>query len=205
MALTKEKIHHLSSLSSKFQSCVFDETTMEINSLMSHHGVNNYQKSMVEEEDGSQSNDSAHSPPFCGSSNNGYVYKNISYQLEEQKSLINFKANAFNNNNNNIMQSSESLLSFQQSWMVSNENNLHQGYNYNNEDFSSCYGSIFNSSKEKQGGESSCGWLYSEPNVMVDSLKESTTQESLLKKRSYMVYYILNCTKNFYILCFCDL
>lgn len=194
MALTKDKIHHLSNLSSKFQTCVFDETTMEINSLMSHQGVNSYQKSIVEEEDGSLSNDSAHSPPLCGSSNNGYVYKNTSYQLEEQKSLINF--------NNNIMQSSESLLSFQQNWLVSNDNNLHQGYNYNNQDFSSCYGSIFNSSKEKQGGESPCGWLYSEPNVIVDSLKESTTQESLLKKRSYMVYYILNSTKNLYTLCF---
>lgn len=216
MELVNNKILHgsTSSLSSsKFQTCVFDDPMMS-------HGVNEYyQKHVVEEEDGSQSNngvsnDSAsptitHSPPLCGSSNNvnGYVYKRTSYQLEEAESLIDFKAN--NEYSNNIMQlGSESLLSFQQSWnMVSTENNnLHQGYSQWNhvvspksttnlrmvQDLSS-YSSLFNSAKEKQCGESSYGWLYSEPNVPGDhSLKESAsasaTQESVLRKRSSMVY-----------------
>lgn len=115
----------------------------------------------------------------------GYVCKSTSYQLEEAESLI-----------NNLMQGSDSLLNFQHSWMASNENNLHQGY-YNQlnhvsprgttdlglmQDFScfqtaSAYSTIVSSAKEKQHGESSCGWLYSE---------ESAALESVLKKRSSM-------------------
>lgn len=216
MALANKNILHASSLSTKFQTFIFDEetNTMEINSLMSH-GVNDYQKSMVEDEDGSQStnglsNDSAsasattHSPTLCGSSTKGYVYNNTSYQLDEEESLINFKGNEYYSNL--VMQGSESLLSFQQSWMVSNDNNL-QEWNHvspksttnlcmveglsNLETSSGCYGSIF---KEKQSGESSCGWLYSEPNVPCDDhslINESATHESIsvFKKRSSMVIH----------------
>jgi len=212
MALANNNILHCSSLSSKFQTCVFDETTMDINSVMSH------KKSMIEEEDGSQStnglsNDSAsasaitNSPTLC---RKGHVYNNnTSYELEED-SLINFKGN--DEYYNNLMQGSESLLSFQQSWMVSNENNLQQwnhaspksttnlcmvqGFN-SFETSSGSYGSIFNNAKEKQNGESSSGWLYSEPNVPCDDdddddslIKESETHESVLKKRSSMVLHL---------------
>ncbi|KAJ1380299.1 Myc-type, basic helix-loop-helix [Sesbania bispinosa] len=203
MALANDKIPCGSSMSSrKFQTCALDETSMEI----SPHGVKDYQKSVVEEEDGSQStnglsNDSAsasaitHSSPLCGSAN-GYVYKSSNYQLEEAESLINFKANEYSN----LMQGSESVLSFQQSWLVSNEDNLNQWNHISPkgttnlsmvQDFtcfetSSGYSSMFNSAKEKQHGESSYEWLYSEPNVPGESLKESSTQESILKKRSSM-------------------
>lgn len=192
MALAKGRIPRDSSMSSKVQTCVFDETTMKTTSLTTSHGVNKCIKSMFEEEDGSQStnglsNDSAitHSLPLCGSGN-GYVYKSTSYQLEEAESFI-----------NNLMQGSDSLLNFQQSWVASNENNLHQGcYNQWNhvsprgttdlrlmQDLScfqnaSAFSSFASSAKEKQHGESSCGWLYSE---------ESAVQESVLKKRSSMV------------------
>ncbi|KAK2430780.1 putative transcription factor bHLH086 [Trifolium repens] len=162
---------------------------------------------MIEEEDGSQStnglsNDSAsasasattNSTTICGSSKKGYVYNNTSYELDEEESLINFKGN--DEYYNNLMHGSESLLSFQQSWnMVSNENNLHQwnhvSPNFNNfETSSGSYGSIFNSTKEKQNGESSCGWLYSEPNAPCDDddgvINESETHDSVLKKRHSM-------------------
>ncbi|KAJ1376385.1 Myc-type, basic helix-loop-helix [Sesbania bispinosa] len=207
MALANDKIPCASSMSSrKFQTCALDESAMEI----SPHGVKDYQKSLAEEEDGSQStnglsNDSAsaitHSSPLCGSAN-GYVYKSSNYQLEEAESLINFKANEYSN----LMQGSESVLSFQQSWLVSNENNLNQWNHISPkgttnlsmvQDFtcfesSSGYSSMFNNAKEKQHGESSYGWLYSEPNVPGDSLKESSTQESVLKKRSSMVENMQN-------------
>ncbi|KAG4953399.1 hypothetical protein JHK87_038993 [Glycine soja] len=176
---------------------------------LTSNGVNEYQKCVVEEEDGSQStnglsNDSAsaitNSPPLCG---NEYVHKSTHYQLEEAESLINFKAN---DQYNNLMQGSESFLSFQQSWMFSKESNLHEGYNQWNHVISpksptdmrlvqnfSCfetatgYSSIFNGAKDKQHGESSSsGWLYSEPNVPSDSLHESAAQELVLKKRSFM-------------------
>ncbi|KAK7321504.1 hypothetical protein VNO77_32223 [Canavalia gladiata] len=169
---------------------------------------NEYQKPVAEEEEGSQStnglsNDSAsaltHSPPLCGTSN-GRVYKSTSYQLEEAESLINFKANEYSN----LMQGSESLLSFQQNWLVSKESNLHQGYNQWNHisprsttdmrlmhnfscfETATGYGSMFNGAKEKQCGESSSGWLYSQPNVPSDSIHESATQELVLRKRSSM-------------------
>ncbi|XP_027333833.1 putative transcription factor bHLH086 [Abrus precatorius] len=173
------------------------------------YGVNNeYQKSVVEEEDGSQntnglSNDSAsaitRSPPLCGNGN-GYVYKGTNCQLEEAESLINFKANECNN----LMQGSESLLSFNQSWLVSKASNLHEGYNQWNHvsprsttdmrlmhnfscfETASGYSSIFHSAREKQHAESSSGWLFSEPNVPSDSLHESVAQELVLRKRSSM-------------------
>ncbi|XP_027337528.1 putative transcription factor bHLH086 [Abrus precatorius] len=133
MALAKDqKIPHDSSMGSKFQ------TSMIV------HRVNENHKPVLEEEDGSQctnglSNDSAitHSPSLCGSGN-GYVYKGTNYQLEEAESLINFKGYS------NLMQVSESLLSFQQNKLVPNncylkdnsqkeycvwENNFHQGHN----------------------------------------------------------------------------
>ncbi|TKY47412.1 dimerization protein [Spatholobus suberectus] len=130
MALAKDqKIPHDSSMSSKFQNCTFNE----------------YKKSVIQEEDGSQttnglSNDSAaaHSPPLCGSGK-GYAYKGRNYHLEEAESLINFKGYS------NLMQAGGSLLSFQQNRLVPNncylkddsqkeysvwENNLHQGHNH---------------------------------------------------------------------------
>lgn len=191
---------------------------------LTSNGVNEYQKCVVEEEDGSQStnglsNDSAsaitHSPPLCSNSNEYVHNKSTHYQLEEAESLINFKAN---DQYNNLMQGSESFLSFQQSWMFSKESNLHEGYNQWNHVISpksptdmrlvqnfSCfetsagYSSIFNGAKEKQHGESSSsGWLYSEPNVPSDSLHESAAQELVLKKRSFMVFYcLLNHTLTF--------
>ncbi|XP_061367869.1 transcription factor RHD6-like [Gastrolobium bilobum] len=197
MALANDRIPRGSSMSSKFQTCVFDETAREITSL-TFHGVNEYQKSVVEEEDFSQStnglsNGSAsaiiHSPPPCGSAN-GYVYETRNYELEEAETLINFKANEYSH----LMQRSESLLDFQQSWLVSNEKNLHEGHNQWNHisprsTTDLClvqggYSSIFNSAKEKQRGESSCGWLYSEPTVPGDSIQDLATQESILRKRS---------------------
>lgn len=214
MALTNNNILYSSILNTKFQSCVFDDTTMEINDVMSP-GINE------EEEDGSQSNESAsasasatnHSPTLCGNTKKGYVYNNTSYELEEEESLINFKGND-DEYYENLMQGSESLLSFQQSWnMVSSENSLQQwnhlspksitnmcmvqGFN-SFETSSGSYGSIFNSAKEKQNGESSCGWLYSDPNVpCVDDddddrlIKDSETQDSVAKKRSSMVMVML--------------
>ncbi|RDX94783.1 putative transcription factor bHLH086, partial [Mucuna pruriens] len=174
---------------------------------LTSHGVNEYQKTVVEEEDGSQStnglsNDSAsaitHSHPLCG---NGYVHKSTHYQLEEAESLINFKANEFSN----LMQGSESFLSFQQSWLFSKECNLHEGYNQWNHvspksttdmrlvqnlscfETATGYSSISNGAKEKQCGESSSsGWLYSEPNVPSDSLHESAAQDLVLRKRYFM-------------------
>ncbi|KAE9598795.1 putative transcription factor bHLH family [Lupinus albus] len=183
---------------------------MEFTSL-SLHGVNvHHIKSLLEEEDGSQStnglsNDSAipHSPPLCGSGN-GYVYKgtNTNYHLEQEESLINF-------NGNNLMHPSESLLSFHLKDKIHNEycvweNNLLQGYSQCNQvsprntgelrlvqDFncfqtSSGYSSIMNCAKEKQYGESSYGWLYSEPTTLVDSLQEPGAQEQVIKKRPSM-------------------
>ncbi|KAF1895017.1 hypothetical protein Lal_00022513 [Lupinus albus] len=184
---------------------------MEFTSL-SLHGVNvHHIKSLLEEEDGSQStnglsNDSAipHSPPLCGSGN-GYVYKgtNTNYHLEQEESLINF-------NGNNLMHPSESLLSFHLKDKIHNEycvweNNLLQGYSQCNQvsprntgelrlvqDFncfqtSSGYSSIMNCAKEKQYGESSYGWLYSEPTTLVDSLQEPGAQEQVIKKRPSMI------------------
>ncbi|KAK7385689.1 hypothetical protein VNO78_31486 [Psophocarpus tetragonolobus] len=170
---------------------------------LTSHGVNEYQKSVVEEEDGSLStnglsNDSAsaitHSPPLCGNANE-YVHKSTHYELEEAESLINFKANGYNN----LMQGSESFLSFQQSDLVSKESNLNEGYNQWNHVISpksttdmrlvqnvSCfetatgYSSIFN------GESSSSGWLYTEPNIPSDSLHESAEQELVLRKRSFV-------------------
>lgn len=200
MALANNKIPYGSTMSSKFQTSVFDETAMEINSL---------QKSLVEEEDGSQttnglSNDSASAttlsspPPPC--SNNGYAYKSTNYPPEEAESLIDFKAKECSSN---IMQGSESLLSFQQSWLVSNEDNSPEGYDQWNhvspksttslhmmQGFSG-YSSIFNNEKEKQHDESSYGWLYSETEVPGDRLLETATRESVLRKRSSMVFALL--------------
>ncbi|CAL5189980.1 unnamed protein product [Lathyrus oleraceus] len=200
MALTNNNILYSSILNTKFQSCVFDEAAMEINNVMSR-GINE-----EEEEDGSQSNESAsastHSPTLCDNTKKGYVYNNTSYELEEDESLINFKGND-DEYYENLMQGSESLLSFQQSWnMVSSDNSLQQwnhlspksitnlcmvqGFN-SFETSSGSYGSILNSAKEKQNGESSCGWLYSDPNVPCDDddrlIKESETQDSAAKKR----------------------
>ncbi|CAI8586144.1 unnamed protein product [Vicia faba] len=161
MALTNNNILYSSIHNTKFQTCVFDETTMEINTVMSH-GINE-----EEEEDGSQSNESASASATTHSS---------------------------------------TKKGFQQSWnMASNENNLQQwnhlspksitnlcmvqGFN-GFETSSGSYGSIFNSAKEKQNGESSCGWLYSDPNVPCDEddrlIKESETHYSFAKKRSSM-------------------
>ncbi|KAL3035097.1 hypothetical protein AAZX31_02G231200 [Glycine max] len=178
---------------------------------LTSNGVNEYQKCVVEEEDGSQStnglsNDSAsaitHSPPLCSNSNEYVHNKSTHYQLEEAESLINFKANEYNT----LIQGSESFLSVQKSWLFPKESNLHEGYNQWNHAISpksttdmrlvqnfSCfetsagYSSIFNGAKEKQHGESSSsGWLYSEPNVPSDSLLESAAQELVLTKRSSM-------------------
>ncbi|CAK8538132.1 unnamed protein product [Lathyrus sativus] len=174
---------------------------MEINTVMSH-GINE-----EEEEDGSQSNESAsastHSPTPCGNTKKGYVYNNASYEVEEEESLINFKGND-DEYYENLMQGSESLLSFQQSWnVVSSDNSLQQwnhlspksitnlcmvqGFN-SFETSSGSYGSILNNAKEKYNGESSSGWLYSDPNVPCNDdddrlIKESETHDSAAKKR----------------------
>ncbi|ESW13883.1 hypothetical protein PHAVU_008G234300 [Phaseolus vulgaris] len=177
---------------------------------LTSHGVNQYQKSGVEEEDGSQStnglsNDSASAitqcPPLCGIGND-YVQKSTHCHLEEAESLINFKANEFSN----LMQGSESFLSFQQSWLFSKESNLHEGcdqwnhvspksttdmrlvQNFSCSETATCYSSMFKGAKEKQqhGESSSSGWLYSEPNGHSDSVNESAAQELVLRKRSFM-------------------
>ncbi|KAK7290190.1 hypothetical protein RIF29_04431 [Crotalaria pallida] len=221
MALAKDRTPQNSSIGSKVQPCVFNETAVKITSS-AVHGVNeHHHKAVLEEEDGSQStnglsNDSAitNSPPLCGSGN-AFVYKGTTtnyHQHEEAESLINFKAS-------NLMQPSESLLNFQHSMLVHNnsyltdnipneycvwENNLHQDYNQWNQisprssadlrpvqDFNcfqtaSGYSSMMNSAKEKQHGESSYGWLYSEPTNFADSLLEPGAQEHVMKKRPSM-------------------
>lgn len=205
MALAKDRIPHDSSMGSKVQTCVSNETSVEITSL-AVHVINEHNKSVLEEEDGSQStkglsNDSAitHSPPLCGNGNVFYN-KGTNYQLEEAESLINFKTSAYSN----LMQASESVLSFQHSRLW--ENNLHQGYNHWNQisprstsdlrlvqDFNcfqtaSGYSSIINNAKEKQHVESSYAWLYSEPTTsLADSIQESGAQEQVMKKRLSMV------------------
>lgn len=134
-----------------------------------------FHKSVLEEEDGF-SNDSAitNSPPLCGNEN-GYVYKTTSYHHhphpQEPQSLINFKPS-----NNILINSGESLLSFQQN------HNLHQWGHQIISPRSSNSDPIrliqdFNciqtasTSKEKHQIESSyVGWLYSEePNVPCDN------------------------------------
>ncbi|XP_061370252.1 putative transcription factor bHLH086 [Gastrolobium bilobum] len=206
MALAKDKIPHGSSMDSKVQTCVFNKNSVEVTSLTTH-GINEYHKSVLEEEDGSHStnclsNDSAitHSPSLHGSGN-VYVYKGTNYQMEEAESLTSFKASEYSN----LMQGSESLLSFEQKRMYCVwENNLQQGYNQWNQisprstkdlrlvqDFNcfetaSGYSSIVNSAKEKQHGQSSCGWLYPEPTIPVDSFQKPGEQESALKKRTSM-------------------
>ncbi|KAL1365353.1 putative transcription factor bHLH086 [Arachis duranensis] len=172
MALARDQIPHDSSMGSKVQSCVFNEN-------------NEYHKSVLEEEDGSQStngfsNDSAitHSPPLCG---NAYAYKATNYQLEEeQQSLIDFKGSCYNT----LTQvASESLLNFEQNRMVPGnsymkddtnvwDNNLHHQWSQISprstselrpvqdsscfQSSSSSYSTIVNSAKEKQlHGESS--------------------------------------------------
>ncbi|KAE9594396.1 hypothetical protein Lal_00001302 [Lupinus albus] len=214
MALAKDRTLHDSSMGSKVQTCVFNDNAMEITSF-SLHGVNKHNhKSLLEEEDVSKStnglsNDSAitHSPPLCGNNGIGYVYKgtNTNYQIQEAESVINFK-------DNNLMQPSESLLSFQHnSYLKDNieneyycsvwENNLHHNQiispSRNTEDLrlvqdfncfqtASGYSSIINSAKEKQHGESSFGWLYSEPTTLAESLQEPASQEQVMKKRPSM-------------------
>jgi len=151
MALAKDQIiPGNSSMSSKVPNCVFSET-VETTSVTVHR-VNEYHKSVLEEEDGSRttrglSNDSGitHSPPLS-SSDKGYTYKDTIYQLDEEESLINFKGYS------NLMQAGESLLSFQHNRLVPNscylkdnsqkeycvwENNLHQGHNHWNQTSSS--------------------------------------------------------------------
>ncbi|CAL0301438.1 unnamed protein product [Lupinus luteus] len=215
MALSKDRTLHDSSMGSKVQTCVFNDTAMEITSL-SLHGVNKHNhKSVFEEEHGSKStnglsNDSAitHSPPLYGSGI-GYVYKgtNTNYQIQEEESVINFKAN-------NLMQPNESLLSFQHTRLIHNnsylkdnieneyycgwENNLNNqisprntedlrlGQDFNCFQTASSYSSIINSAKEKQHGESSFGWLYSEPTTLAESLQEPGAQEQVMKKRPSM-------------------
>ncbi|XP_020204230.1 putative transcription factor bHLH086 [Cajanus cajan] len=200
MALAKDrKIPHDSSMSSKVQKTIFSK----------------YHKSVLEEEDGSQtvnglSNDSAvsvtHSPPICVSGK-GNAYKGKNYQLEDKESLIHFKGYS------NMMQAGESLLSFQylkdsslKEYCVW-ENNLHQGHTHNHwiqtsprsprdmrmvQDLNcfqtaSGYSSIADKAKEKQRGQSSSGWLYSAPTIPNDSsLHKLGAQESVLQKRPSM-------------------
>lgn len=168
---------------------------------LTSHGVSEYQKCGVEEEDGSQST-------------NGFSNDSASAITQ---SLINFKADEFSS----LMQGSESFLSFQQSWMFSKESNLHEGCNQWNhvspknnttdmrlvQNFScsetaTCYSSIITGAKDKKQCESSSsGWLYSEPNVHSSSLNESAAQESVLRKRSFMVlFWFLNHILTFFFL-----
>ena len=107
------------------------------------------------------------------------------------------------------------------------ENNLQQGYDQLNHisprstkelclvqdsscfvTASGCSSIVINSAKEKQYGESSHGWLYSEPNVHGESLNESAAQELVLKKRSSLLCCcLLNYTKSPFppILCMNDI
>ncbi|ESW13011.1 hypothetical protein PHAVU_008G160400 [Phaseolus vulgaris] len=104
------------------------------------------------------------------------------------------------------MQGSGSFLSFQQSWLFSQESNLHEGcdqwnhvspkstthmrlvQNFSCSEIATCYSSMFKGAKEKQqhGESSSSGWLYSEPHAHSDSLNESAAQDLVLRKRSFM-------------------
>ncbi|XP_022634715.1 putative transcription factor bHLH086 [Vigna radiata var. radiata] len=219
MALAKDQnIPHDSTMSSKVPNCVFSEA-VETTSVTVRR-VNEYHKSVIEEEDGSQttnglSNDSGitHSPPLSGSGK-GYTYKEKSYQLGEEESLINFKGYS------NLMQAGESLLSFQHNRLVPNscyskdisqkeycswENSLHQGHNHwnqhsprSNKDMrlvqdSNCfqtasgYSSMVDNAKEKQYGERSSGWLYSAPTIPNDkSLHKLGAREMVLQKRPSM-------------------
>ncbi|KAL2333240.1 hypothetical protein Fmac_014453 [Flemingia macrophylla] len=195
MALAKDqKIPHYSSMGSKVQKSIFNE----------------YHKSVLEEEDGSQTtnglnNDSTvsitHSPPISGSGK-GYVYKDTYYQLEEKESLIHF------NEYSNLMQAGEPLLSFQHLKNNSQKeycvwkNNLHQGHNHwiqtsprSNRDMrlvhdlncfqtASSYSALVTNAKEKQHGQSSSVWLYSAPTIPNDS--SLVAQESVLQKRPSM-------------------
>ncbi|MED6121524.1 hypothetical protein PIB30_030951 [Stylosanthes scabra] len=207
MALAKDQIPHDSGMGSKVQSCVFNENAVEITTLR----VNEYHKSVLEEEDGSQStngfsNDSAitHSPPLCG---NGYTYKGTNYHHleEEQQSLIDFKASCYNN----LTQvASESLLNFEQNRMVPVntymkddisvwENNLHHQWSQisprNTSELrpvqdSSCFQSSSSSysAKEKQlhGESSSYGWLYSHQTIPAHHcIQDPGVQEPISKKR----------------------
>ncbi|XP_054820749.1 LOW QUALITY PROTEIN: putative transcription factor bHLH086 [Prosopis cineraria] len=146
-----------------------------------------YHKSVLEEEDGF-SNDSAttHPPPPLSGTGSVLVYKAISYHPEEALSLINFKAN--NGGYNTVVNGGESLLSFQQKeyYVWENNNGLHQWNQISSprattsdqrmiQDFN-CIQTNNNGAKEKQQqGESSYGWLYSEPNVPSDnSLQDSS-------------------------------
>ncbi|XP_027941859.1 putative transcription factor bHLH086 [Vigna unguiculata] len=152
---------------------------------LTSHGVNEYQKCGVQEEDNSQT------------TTNGFSNDSASASAVTQ-SLINFKANDFSN----LMKGSDSFLSFQQSWLFSK---LHEGcdqwnhvspknttdmrlvQNFSCSETATCYSSIFSGAKEKKHGESSSsGWLYSEPNVHSSSLNESAAEELVLRKRSFM-------------------
>jgi len=214
MALAKDqKIPHDSTMSGKVPNCVFSEA-VETTSVTVHR-VNEYRKSVIEDEDASQttnglSNDSGitHSPPLSGCGK-GYTYKEKSYQLDEEESLINFKGYT------NLLQAGESLLSFQHNRLVPNncylkdisqkeycvwENNLHQGHNHWNKDMrlvqdfncfqtASGYGSMVDNAKEKQYGESSSGWLYSAPTIPNDrNLHKLGAREMVLQKRPSMVF-----------------
>ncbi|KAI4307633.1 hypothetical protein L6164_030801 [Bauhinia variegata] len=184
MALAKDRIPH--DLASKVQACVFNEAAS---------GVNEYHKSVLEDEEGSQSTngfstDSAitHSPPLCGSG------KGCAYRPEEAESLINFKASG---HYNNLMHDSESFLSFQQSkereYSIWENSLLHSPkstmeprlmQDFNCLQMASGYSAMANSGKEKHHGESSYGWLYSESNVTADSLQNSGEEEAVFNKRS---------------------
>lgn len=166
-----------------------------------------YHKSVLEEEDGSQStngfsNESAttHSPPLSGTAS-GYVYKATNYHPQEAQSLINFKPNGYNN----LINGGESLLSFKQKEYCGWENNLHQwnqittprGTSISDPRLIQNFNCIqtasgYNGEKEKlHQGEVSYGWLYSEPNEndpSDNSLQEcSGAKEPSFNKRPSMV------------------
>ncbi|KAJ1396798.1 Myc-type, basic helix-loop-helix [Sesbania bispinosa] len=208
MALAKDQIPHDSSMGNKVQTCVFNHKSVleQEHGSQSTNGLSNDSGTSI-----------THSPPLCGS-DNGYVYKGRNYQLEEAEPLINFKESSGYSNikqaSESLLSFQQSRLvpnncylkdSSQKEYRVY-ENNMHKGYNQWNQisprsttdlhlvqDFNcfqtaSGYSSIVNSAKEKQHGQSSYGWLYSEPIMHVDSLQnqKSIIEESVLKKRPAM-------------------
>ncbi|KAJ7964510.1 BHLH transcription factor [Quillaja saponaria] len=223
MALAKDRMPHNSHATIKVQTCVFNgsafagslSSVSQISSLRPH-GMNDYDhKAMLEEEDGSErtkglrkNSSISHSSSLCGPAN-GYVFKDENSQPEDAQSSINFKSGRYNN----LMNVNESLLSFQQSGLVSNSlylknnnqkddcsvwgNNTDHGQQWNQisprllQDFNcfqtacSC-SSIANTAKLNQNGEIPYGLLYSESISLADSLQDSGAHEEVCHKRPSM-------------------
>ncbi|KAJ7960110.1 BHLH transcription factor [Quillaja saponaria] len=156
MALAKDLMPHDSRPSSKLQTCVFNGSALgvslgsvsEISSFRTHV-MDDYHNVVLEEEDGSESTNGfsknsslIHSSSLCGLSNE-YVIKATNSLPQDAQSLINFKSGRYND----LLDADESLLSFQQSGLLSNsiylksniqkddcsvwDNNMNHGYQWN--------------------------------------------------------------------------